>query len=83
MLEQATEQVEKAESISDLETMGQDFEAKFDELEKKYPDFKPTAEEEQRVEEAQQKFQAAIEKKAQQFVDDMLGDGDDPGEPEE
>ena len=60
--------------------MGQDFEAKFNELEKKYPDFKPTAEEEKRVDEAQQKFQEAIEKKAQQFVSDMLGDGDDPGE---
>ena len=86
MLNQATEQIEKVESIDDLQKMSADFEAKFDELDKKYPDYKPTADEEKKLEEAQQKFEEACQKKAETLVSDMLGglgDGDDAGEPEE
>ena len=77
---------EKVESIDDLQKMSADFEAKFEELDKKYPDYKPTDEENTKLLEAQQKFEEACQKKAETLVSDMLGDlgdGDDPGEPED
>ena len=78
LLNEATEQIEKVETIDDLQKMSADFEAKFAELDKKYPDYKPTDEENTKLLEAQ--------KKAETLVSDMLGDlgdGDDPGEPED
>ena len=86
LLNEATEQIEKVESIDDLQKMSADFEVKFAELDKKYPDYKPTDEENTKLLEAQQKFEEACQKKAETLVSDMLGDlgdGDDPGEPEE
>ena len=83
MVEEATEKVEKAQNISELEAISDEFEAKFNEMEKKYPDYKPSADEEKKKDEAIEKFQEACQKKAMEFVGDLLGDGDDPGEEEE
>lgn len=82
MVEEATEKVEKAQNVAELEALGNEFEAKFAELEKANKDYKPTAEEEKKMEEAMTKFQEACQKKAQELVGDILGDGDDPGEEE-
>lgn len=83
MIEEATEKVEKVQTLEELEAIGNDFETKFDEMEKKYPDYKPSAEEEKKMDEALEKFQEACQKKAEEFVGNILGDGDDPGEEEE
>ena len=83
LIEEATEQVEKAKNITELESISQDFEAKFDALDKKYPDFKPTADEDKKLDEVQKKFEDAMQKKVEEFLDDIIGDGDNPGEPEE
>lgn len=81
MVEEATEKVEKVQTLEELEAVGNEFETKFDEMEKKYPDYKPSAEEEKAMDEAIEKFQEACQKKAEQFVGDLLG-GDDAGEEE-
>ena len=73
MVEEATEKVENAKDVAELEALGDEFETKFAELKKANKDYQPTAEEEKKMEEAMKKFQEACQKKAKELVDDMLG----------
>ena len=73
MIEEATERVSEAKDLTELEAIGNEFEAKFKEMDKESPDYKPTAEEEKKMEEAMEKFQEACQKKAMEFLGDMAG----------
>lgn len=80
MIEEATEKVSEAKNIEELEAIGDEFETKFQEMDKENPDYKPTAEEEKQMEDAMNKFQEACQKKAQEFVGDLLGGSDEEEE---
>ncbi|MBO4673166.1 MAG: hypothetical protein J5616_02310 [Bacteroidaceae bacterium] len=83
LIEEATEKMEKAESLDDLESFSQEFETKFAALEKEAEDYEPTKEEEERVQKALEKFQEVAQKKAEEFVSGMLGGDDEEDEEEE
>lgn len=69
--------LEKANSATEIEALAEELEQTMSDFEKKYPDFKPTPEEEAELKELMEKGQKAAMDAAQRYIND-LGDKVNP-----
>ena len=71
IVDEYVEKLEKANSMEEIMTLGEDMEKRMSQMEEKYPDFKPTPEEEKEVKENMEKGQKVAMEAAQRFAEDL------------
>jgi len=71
IVEQYTGKLEKANSAEEIEALGEEMEETMSKMEEKYPDFKPTPEEEKEIKEIMEKGQKVAMEAAQRYIEDV------------
>ena len=71
-VEQILEKMEKANTMEEVEAVSDELEKAMEEMDKKYPDFEPTPEEEKELQEILEKGQKTAQEAAGRFIKDAI-----------